>query len=129
VRGTDQRAGPDGSPEQEALKAELREEGLEEPEIDFWCSHALTVQAVLGYLVSKGVDVKVLIWASNEHFSHCDPKAAQEQLSQVGVSCLLDDSSHGILHHPIESLHQKMVVVDGTHAFVGWHRYADRTQR
>ena len=74
VRGTDQRAGPDGSPEQEALKAELREEGLEEPEIDFWCSHALTVQAVLGYLVSKGVEVKVLIWASNEHFSHCDPE-------------------------------------------------------
>ena len=129
MRGTDQRAGPDGSPEQEALKAELREEGLEEPEIDFWCSHALTVQAVLGYLVSKGVDVKVLIWASNEHFSHCDPKAAQEQLSQVGVTCLLDDSARGILHHPIESLHQKMVVVDGTHAFVGWHRYADRTQR
>ena len=60
-----------------------------------------------------------MIWASNEHFSHCDPKAAQEQLSQVGVTCLLDDSAHGILHHPIESLHQKMVVVDGVHAFVG----------
>ena len=119
VRGTDQRAGPDGSPEQEALIAELREEGLEAPEIDFWCSHALTVQAVLGYMVSKGVEVKVLIWASNEHFSHCDPEAAQEQLTQVGVTCLLDDSSRGILHHPIESLHQKMVVVDGIHAFVG----------
>jgi hypothetical protein len=36
VRGTDQRAGPDGSPQQEALLAELREEGLQEPEIDFW---------------------------------------------------------------------------------------------
>ena len=35
VRGKDQRAGPDGSPEQEALLAELRAEGLEEPEIDF----------------------------------------------------------------------------------------------
>jgi hypothetical protein len=58
VRGTDQRAGPDGSPEQEALIAELREEGLQEPEIDFWCSHKLTVQAVLGYMVSKGVEVK-----------------------------------------------------------------------
>ena len=119
VRGTDQRAGPDGSPEQEALRAELREEGLEEADIDFWCTHAMTVQAVLGYLVGKGVEVKVLIWASNEHFSHCDPKAAQEQLSQVGVTCLLDDSARGILHHPIESLHQKMVVVDGAHAFVG----------
>jgi phosphatidylserine/phosphatidylglycerophosphate/cardiolipin synthase-like enzyme len=119
VRGTDQRAGPDGSPEQEALIAELREEGLQEPEIDFWCSHALTAQAVLGYMVSKGVEVKVLIWSSNERFSHCDPKAAQDQLTQEGVTCILDDSSHGILHHPIESLHQKMVVVDGTHAFVG----------
>ena len=119
VRGTDQRAGPDGSPQQEALLAELREEGLKAPEIDFWCSHALTAQAVLGYVVSKGVEVKVLIWSSNERFSHCDPQAAQDQLTQVGVTCILDDSSHGILHHPIESLHQKMVVVDGTHAFVG----------
>src|SRR6266516_3592551 len=119
VRGTDQRAGPDGSPEQEALLAELREEGLQEPEIDFWCTHDLTVQAVLGYMVSKGVEVKVLIWSSSERFSHCDTKAAQEQLTQVGVSCILDDSAHGILHHPIESLHQKIAVVDGTHAFVG----------
>jgi hypothetical protein len=30
VRGTDQRAGPEGSPQQEALLAELREEGLQE---------------------------------------------------------------------------------------------------
>jgi phosphatidylserine/phosphatidylglycerophosphate/cardiolipin synthase-like enzyme len=119
VRGTDQRAGPDGSPEQEALLAELREEGLQEPEIDFWCSRALTVQAVLEYMVSKGVEVNVLMWACSELFSHYDPKGAHEQLTQVGVNCILDDSSHGILHHPIESLHQKMVVVDGTHAFIG----------
>jgi phosphatidylserine/phosphatidylglycerophosphate/cardiolipin synthase-like enzyme len=119
VRGTDQRAGPDGSPEQEALKAELREEGLQEPEIAFWCSHSLTVQAVLGYLVNKGVEVKVLMWSSSELFSHYDPKGAHKQLTQVGVTCILDDSARGIVHHPIESLHQKMVVVDGTHAFVG----------
>jgi hypothetical protein len=119
VRGTDQRAGSDGSPEQEALRAELREEGLEEPEIAFWCSHSLTVRAVLGYMVSKGVEVKVLMWASSELFSHYDPKGAHEQLTQVGVNCILDDSARGIVHHPIESLHQKMVVVDGTHAFVG----------
>ena len=119
VRGTDQRAGPDGSPEQEALLAELREEGLQEPEIDFWCTHDLTVQAVLGYMVSKGVEVKALIWSSSERFSHCDPKAAHEQLTQVGVSCIVDDSAHGVLHHPIESLHQKIAIVDGTHAFVG----------
>jgi phosphatidylserine/phosphatidylglycerophosphate/cardiolipin synthase-like enzyme len=119
VRGADQRAGPDGSLEQEALRAELREEGLSEPEIDFWCSHKLTVQAVLVYLVNKGVDVKVLMWAGSELFSHYDPRGAHEQLTKVGVTCMLDDSSHGIVHHPIESLHQKMVVVDGTHAFVG----------
>jgi phosphatidylserine/phosphatidylglycerophosphate/cardiolipin synthase-like enzyme len=119
VRGTDQRAGPDGSPQQEALLAELRKVGLQQPEIDFWCSHDLTLQSVLGYMVSKGVEVKALIWASPEHFSHDDPKKAHEQLTQVGVSCILDDSAQGILHHPIESLHQKIAVVDGTHAFVG----------
>lgn len=119
VRGADQRAGPDSSPEQEALLAELRTEGLQQAEIDFWCTHELTVQAVLGYAVRKGVEVKVLIWSSSEHFSHCDPKAAQEQLAEVGVSCILDDSAHGVRHHPIESLHQKLAVVDGTHAFVG----------
>jgi phosphatidylserine/phosphatidylglycerophosphate/cardiolipin synthase-like enzyme len=120
VRGTDQRAGPDGSPEQEALRSELRIEGLEEAEIAFWCSHELTVQAVLGHMAQqKGVEVKVLIWSSSEFFSHSDPHAAAEQLTSVGVSCLLDDSAKGLRHHPIESIHQKTVVVDGTHAFVG----------
>jgi phosphatidylserine/phosphatidylglycerophosphate/cardiolipin synthase-like enzyme len=119
VRGNDQRAGPDGSPEQEALRAELRAEGLAEPKIDFWCTHDLSVQAVLGYMASRGVQVNVLIWSSSEVFSHCDPKAAQEQLTQVGVSCILDDSAYGLLHRPIESLHQKTAIVDGTHAFVG----------
>jgi phosphatidylserine/phosphatidylglycerophosphate/cardiolipin synthase-like enzyme len=119
VRGTDQRAGRDGSPEQEELLAELRAEGLQQPEIDFWCTHKLTLQAVLEYMVSKGVQVNVLIWSSSEMFSHCDPKAAHEQLTQVGVSCILDDSAYGLLHRPVESLHQKIAIVDGTHAFVG----------
>jgi phosphatidylserine/phosphatidylglycerophosphate/cardiolipin synthase-like enzyme len=119
VRGADQHAGPDGSPAQEALLAELRAEGLPQAEIDFWCSHELTVQAVLGYAVRKGVEVNVLIWSSSKRFSHCDAPAAQEQLLQVGVACLLDDSARGVRHHPIESLHQKIAIVDGTHAFVG----------
>lgn len=119
VRGTDQRAGPDGSPEQEALLEELRAEGLQQAEIDFWRTNDLTVQAVLGYAVRKGVEVNVLLWSSSEFFSHYDPKAAREQLEAVGVSCILDDSSHGIRHHPIESLHQKIAVIDGTYAFVG----------
>jgi phosphatidylserine/phosphatidylglycerophosphate/cardiolipin synthase-like enzyme len=119
VRGRDHRAGPDGSPEQESLLAELRAEGLPEAELDFWRSHDLTVQAVLGHVVKKGVEVRALIWACPELFSHYHPKVAEQQLSEVGVTCILDDSSHGILHHPAESLHQKIVVVDGTHAFVG----------
>ena len=119
VRGKDQRAGPDGSPEQEALVQELRAEGLGEPEIAFWTSQELTLQNVLGYAVRKGVEVKVLLWDSSIIFSHYNPGKARDQLVAVGVTCLLDDSSRGIRHHPIESLHQKVTVVDGTHGFVG----------
>lgn len=119
VRGKDQRAGPDGSPEQEALVAELRAEGLQEAEITFWSSHKLTPQTVLGYMANKGVEVKALIWECSNFFSHYNPKSAYQELLDVGATCILDDSSRGILHHPIESLHQKIAVVDGTHAFVG----------
>src|SRR6266566_1160442 len=119
VRGTDHRAGPDGSPEQEALLDELQAEGLGEAEIDFWRSHDLTVGAVLGNAVSKGCEVKVLIWSGSKLFSHYNPRAVQEQLTRVGVTCILDDSAFGLLHHPIESLHQKIAVVDGAHAYVG----------
>ncbi len=119
VRGMDHQAGPDGSPEQEALLAELRAEGLEEAAIEFWRTHALSLEAVLGYAVSKGVEVKVLLWDSSEFFSHYQPQEAREQLTKVGVTCLLDDSARGLLHHPVESLHQKISIVDGTHAFVG----------
>jgi len=122
VRGTDHRAGPDGSPEQEALLAELRAEGLEQADIDFWCSHDLSVQAVLRYAVSKGVEVKALLWDTLvlpgiPVYYH--PKEAKEQLEQVGVTCILDDSARGIMHHPMESLHQKISVVDGIYGFVG----------
>jgi phosphatidylserine/phosphatidylglycerophosphate/cardiolipin synthase-like enzyme len=119
ARDKDQRAGPDGSLEQDALVAELRAAGLDEDKIDFWCSHNLTLQTVLGYMVQQGVEVKVLVWECSNFFSHYDPKAAYQELVDVGVTCILDDSSRGILHHPIESLHQKIAVVDGTHAFLG----------
>jgi phosphatidylserine/phosphatidylglycerophosphate/cardiolipin synthase-like enzyme len=121
VRGADQRAGPDGSPEQEALLARLRAEGLTEEDITFWLTHDLSSQAVLGYAVNKGVEVKVLLWDTIDvsGLAHYDPKEAREQLTQVGVTCLLDDSAHGIFHHPVESLHQKISIVDGTYAFVG----------
>ena len=117
VRGNDRRPGPEGSPPYEVLVSELREEGLSKADIAFWMTHDLSVQAVLGYAVSKGVDVKVLLWYSP--FSHYNAHEAHGQLTEVGVHCILDDSAQGILHHPVESLHQKITVVDGTHAFVG----------
>ena len=121
VRGKDHRAGPNGSPEQEALLAELRASGLAEAEIAFWTDpqQELTLVNVLGYMARKGVEVKALLWDCSNFFSHYSPKAAHEQLSAAGVISLLDDSSKGLLHHPIESLHQKVTVVDGTYAFVG----------
>jgi len=121
VRGPDHRAGPDGSSEQEALLSWLRAEGLPEADIAFWCTHDLTMQAVLGYAVSKGVEVKVLLWEAIQvsGLEHYSPKEAHEELTQVGVTCILDDSARGVLHHPVESLHQKISIVDGTHAFAG----------
>ncbi len=119
VRGTDSLVGPAGSPEQEAHLAELRAEGFQEADIEFWCNNDLTVQSVLGYAVSKGVEVKVLLWKCPELFSHYSPQAAHDHLTAVGVTCFLDDSTLDGLRHPAEALHQKIAIVDGTHAFVG----------
>jgi phosphatidylserine/phosphatidylglycerophosphate/cardiolipin synthase-like enzyme len=121
VRGKDQRAGPDGSPEQEALVAWLRAAGLDEADIAFWSSYPLTMQAVLARAVSRGVDVRALLWDSLPipGLHYYNPGEAREQLEQVGVTCILDDSARGILHHPVESLHQKISIVDGDYAFVG----------
>lgn len=121
VRGKDQRAGADGSPEQEALVAWLRAAGLEEADITFWSSYPLTMQAVLARAVSRGVDVRALLWNSLPvpGLSYYKPGEAREQLEQVGVTCILDNSARGILHHPVESLHQKISIVDGEYAFVG----------
>ena len=126
VRGKDHIVDPNNSNEQERLLAELRVNGLQEADIAFWFTHPLSLQNVLGYAVSKGVEVKVLIWDSPEMFSHSDPHAAHDQLTQRGITCLLDDSALDVRAHPIEaikhpseSLHQKLSIVDGTHAFVG----------
>ena len=118
VRGSDHRAGPDGSPEQEKLLAELRADGLQEADITFWCTQTLSLKNVLGYAASKGVEVKVLIWDNPNVFTRTFPKEAQKQLTPVGVNCLLDDSAL-VLQHPAESLHQKISIVDGAYAFVG----------
>lgn len=121
VRGKDLRAGPDGSSEQEALLALLRAEELQEEAIHFWCTHQLTIKEVLGYAVQRGVDVKVLLWNSLPlpSYSHYFPRRTHDALCQAGVTCLLDDSARGILHHPAESLHQKLSVIDSQWAFVG----------
>src|SRR5450432_448967 len=119
VRGTDHRPGPDGSPEQKALLAELRAIGFQDADIDFWQTHDLSLQAVLGYAVSKGVEVKVLLWKSLPMFAHYNQQETYDELTAVGVDCILDDSALGILHHPVESLHQKISIVDGNYAFVG----------
>lgn len=119
VRGSDHRAGPDGSPEQEALVAQLHTLGFQDADIEFWNTHDLSVEAILGYAVSKGVEVKVLIWKQTPFFTTCNVEESAEQLNAIGVDCQLDDSSFGITHHPIESLHQKITIVDGAVAFVG----------
>ncbi|HEY4385789.1 MAG TPA: hypothetical protein VGN34_15140, partial [Ktedonobacteraceae bacterium] len=119
VRGDDHSAGPEGSPERANLIAELQADGLSNADIQFWLTHELSVKAILGYAVSKGVEVKVLLWKSPELFSHNHPSHAQQELEAVGVTCLLDDSALGIIHHPVESLHQKISIIDGRYAFVG----------
>lgn len=118
VRGSDHRAGADGSDVQNALIEELTSAGLTAPDIQFWLTHELTLQNVLGYAVSKGVQVKALLWGCPEVFSHYSPKTAHEQLTAVGAQCILDNSANRF-PHPSESLHQKTAIVDGQYAFVG----------
>ena len=121
VRGKEHRAGPDKSLEQEALLALLHAEGLQDEEILFWCTHRLSVKEVLGYAVSRGVDVKVLLWNSLPlpGYSHYSPHLTHKVLREVGVRCLLDNNARGVLHHPAESLHQKLSIVDNRWAFIG----------
>lgn len=118
VRGSEHRAGPDGSPEQDDLLEELRLAGLSAEDIMFWTTEELTVRNVLGYAVRKGVTVKVLLWACPNVFSHYSPKTAYEELTAVGVDCILDDSAERLVHLS-ESLHQKISIVDSRCAFVG----------
>src|SRR5947209_20420522 len=63
VRGKDQRAGPDGSPEQQAVLDELRAAGLEEAEINFWHTQTFSFQSVLGYATSTGAESTLLLCA------------------------------------------------------------------
>jgi phosphatidylserine/phosphatidylglycerophosphate/cardiolipin synthase-like enzyme len=119
VRGKDQRPGPDGSPEQARLIEELRIHRLSDEEIQFWLTYELSLLNVLGFAASRGVEVRVLLWNTLEEFAPESTQNVQQEITQIGGICLLDDSSEGILHHPAESLHQKVSVVDGQYAFVG----------
>ncbi len=122
VRGRDQRAGADGSPEQEALLERLRVAGLDEEALALWQQGHLRVIDVLGFAARRGVDVRVLLW---HPFSLAgllrlvnSPVKQQEILQARGVQCRLDKSSRS-LFHVAQALHQKFSVVDGTTAFIG----------
>lgn len=122
VRGKHKCAGSNGSPEQEELLTWLHAKGLSEEDLLFWqrCDE-LSVTNVLSHVVSKGVDVRVLLWDSYPLPSQPgpDPKKARDILESQGIHCLLDDSHKGILNHPLMAHHQKTSIVDGRFAFVG----------
>lgn len=120
VRGEDAVPGPPESSAMRSLVANLREEGLDDDAIALWTSKRLRVCDVLGFAAGRGVKVGVLLWDAFHYGSHLtnDPKKQQQVLTDVGVDCLLDDSSRHITHLT-EALHQKCCVVDGVGAFVG----------
>src|SRR5579863_1042249 len=122
VRGKHKCAGSDGSPEQEELLTWLRAKGLSEEELHFWkdCNE-LSIINVLSRVVSRGVDVRVLLWDTYTFpfQTQPSPKKVQEVLEPLGIRCLLDDSHMGLLNHPLEAHHQKTAIVDSRLAFVG----------
>ncbi|HEU5226618.1 MAG TPA: phospholipase D family protein [Ktedonobacteraceae bacterium] len=120
VRGKHNRAGPDGSPEQEELLAWLRKRGLEEQDLLFWkLCEEMSVTNVLSYAASKGVDVRILLWDTYTLPFTAGPKQIQEALEARSIRCLLDDSHKSLLNNPIAAHHQKTAVVDSRWAFVG----------
>jgi phosphatidylserine/phosphatidylglycerophosphate/cardiolipin synthase-like enzyme len=120
VRGKHHRAGPDGSPEQEALLLWLRKKGLSEADLAFWQScESLSVRNVLGYVAAQGVDVRVLLWDFFSAPFQAGSQQVKEELEAQGIHCLTDDGDRALLNHLIQSLHQKTIVVDGRYAFVG----------
>jgi phosphatidylserine/phosphatidylglycerophosphate/cardiolipin synthase-like enzyme len=120
VRGVDAHVGEEGSPEQAALLADLRAEGLDDDALALWDANRLRVADVLGFAGRRGVRVGVLLWDAYHMGSHLtnDPVHEQQLLREAGVDCLLDDSSRHI-NHITQSLHQKCAVVDGRVAFLG----------
>lgn len=120
VRGEDVRPSADDGPQQQALLASLREDGLDDDAIALWNANKLRVVDVLGFAARRGVRVGVLLWDALHFGSHItnDPARQREILTAAGVDCLLDDSSRNV-RHLTQSLHQKCCVVDGRVAYVG----------
>jgi len=122
VRGRDQRAGPDGSPEQDALVARLRAAGLDDDALALWTAGRLRVVEVLGFAARRGVDVRMLLWGPYDPLGvfHMVNNPVQQRriLADAGVDCRLDKNSRSPLHLA-QALHQKCAVVDGRLAFVG----------
>jgi phosphatidylserine/phosphatidylglycerophosphate/cardiolipin synthase-like enzyme len=122
VRGRDQRAGHDSSPEQKALITRLRAAGLGDQAIALWESGKLSVADVLGFAAGQGVQVRVLLWdpinlGGRFHLTN-DPQRQCALLEAKGVECRLDRSSRSPFH-VAQALHQKCATVDGEVAFVG----------
>lgn len=122
VRGRDQRAGPDGSAEQEHLLASLRTAGLDDAALALWTSGRLRVMDVLGFAAQRGVDVRVLIWSPFNPFGlfHITNNTTVQQrlLAVRSVACRQDKSSRSPFH-VAQALHQKCAVVDEKIAFAG----------
>jgi len=120
VRGSDTIWSAADASQKQQLLSGLRDEGLAEDAIALWQSGELTVRDVLGYAVAHGVRVGVLLWDAYHLGSHLtnDPAKEAHLLAEVGVECLLDDSSRRVTHLT-QSLHQKCAVIDGTLAYVG----------
>lgn len=122
VRGHDQRAGKDGSPEQEALLSRLRAAGLDSEAIALWESGRLRVVDALGFAAQRGVAVHVLLWypfnpGGRVHIIN-DPTVQRRMLEAQGVRCRLDKSSRSVMH-VAQALHQKGAAIDGAVAFLG----------
>jgi phosphatidylserine/phosphatidylglycerophosphate/cardiolipin synthase-like enzyme len=122
VRGRDQHAGADGSPEQKAMVERLRAAGLDDAAITLWRTGQLRVVDVLGFAAGRGVDVRVLLWDPYDprgtvHMVN-NPTEQQHLLQARGIQCRLDKSSRSLLH-VAQALHQKCSAVDRRIAFVG----------
>src|SRR5262245_57023669 len=100
VRGEDAHVGAEGSPEQLELLAVLRAEGLDDAALALWDANRLRVADVLGFAATRGVRVGVLLWDAIHVGSHLTNNPVREQrlLQEVGVDCLLDDSSRQMTH-------------------------------